>query len=158
MTKYAEIYNKATLEMLHMAKQIDKSVQSKIQMEYRLQDIVYVLRELYKSPIFRQEFVGNVFGPDKWSKGMCFYASYAIYELYGGSDVWNFYKIPLEAWGKSSVTFLRDKFQNIAFGTTGEHFYPDVIPYDLGTPLANFHITPKNQHFITIVKDVLDRI
>ena len=36
---------------------------------------------------------------------------------------------------KSPVIFLKDKATGINFGTTGEHFYPDTIPYEIGRPL-----------------------
>ena len=72
---------------------------------------------------------------NKWSSGFCAMASVIIYEMFGGSDVWNFMAIRYKDWEHGSVVFLQDKATGINFGTTGEHFYPITIPYEIGLPL-----------------------
>jgi hypothetical protein len=72
---------------------------------------------------------------NKWSSGFCAMASVIIYEMYGGDKVWDLMAIRYNDWKNGSVVFLRDKATGINFGTTGEHFYPETIPYEIGKPV-----------------------
>ena len=78
--------------------------------------------------------------------------------MYGGADVWDLMAIRYTDWGVSSVVFLRDKATGKSFGTTGEHFYPLEIPYNIGVPLdANKLRTPNKEEFKRIILAELAR-
>ena len=55
--------------------------------------------------------------------------------------------------------FLRDKATGINFGTTGEHFYPEVIPYEIGRPVDTTKLkTPHKETFKNVLMFELARL
>ena len=63
-------------------------------------------------------------------------------------------------WKNGSVVFLQDKATGINFGTTGEHFYPETIPYEIGTPLLDINKlkTPNKDIFKNVLMFELKRL
>lgn len=136
MKTYSERYEEFTLATARLAEQIHNANHDKfINAKYTLPQVTIALRNIYKDPIFHEKFVSSKMSDNKWSSGFCAMASVIIYEMFGGSDVWNFMAIRYKDWEHGSVVFLQDKATGINFGTTGEHFYPITIPYEIGLPL-----------------------
>ena len=83
--------------------------------------------------------------------------------MYGGADVWNLMAIRYNDWvvngnPVSSVVFLQDKTTGINFGTTGEHFYPLIVPYNIGVPLdAGKLRTPNKEELRNILIKELEQ-
>lgn len=136
MKDYAKRYEEFTAATIKLAEQIHNANRKKIEdVQYTLPQITSALRNIYKDPIFHKKFVSSKMSDNKWSSGFCAMASVIIYEMYGGDKVWNLMAIRPNAWKHGPVVFLQDKATGINFGTTGEHFYPETIPYEIGKPL-----------------------
>lgn len=136
MKSYAERYEEFTKATVEIAAKIQNANQDKFaNVQYTLPQVTLALRNIYKDPIFHQKFVSSQMSDNKWSSGFCALASVIIYEMYGGADVWNMMAIRYKDWVHGSVVFLQDKATGLNFGTTGEHFYPITIPYEIGKPL-----------------------
>ena len=135
MKSYAQRYEEFTAATVRLAEKIHDANREKVaDVKYTLPQITMALRNIYKDPIFHEKFVASKMSDNKWSSGFCALASITIYNIYGGSNVWDFMAIRPGEW-KSPVIFLKDKATGINFGTTGEHFFPDKIPYEIGRPL-----------------------
>lgn len=165
MKSYSERYEEFTRATVELAKKIENANRDKLHTQYSLPQITIALRNIYKNPVFHNRFVGSEMSENKWSSGFCAMASIIIYEMYGGADVWDFMAIRYNDWvdekGQpiSSVVFLRDRATGINFGTTGEHFYPRVVPYDIGKPLdINKLKTPNKEVFKKILFHELARM
>ncbi|MDR0726555.1 MAG: hypothetical protein LBF37_00660 [Rickettsiales bacterium] len=157
MSDRTESYNKATEAVLANARKIDLSVSAKF--EYSLEQMVTVLRDLYKNKKFRNKFIDKDIFKDEYvypSKGFCALSSVCIYELYGGSGVWELQAIKLGTWEHAPVVFLRDKLNWTAFDTTGDQFAPLIVPYQLGQPVNKKLNPTKKTEFIKLVKRELD--
>lgn len=153
MKSYAERYEEFTLATVKLAEQIHNANRAKnIQTQYTLPQITLALRNIYKNPMFHERFVSSKMSDNKWSSGFCALASVIIYEMYGGENVWNLMAIRPDAWEHGSVVFLQDKATGINFGTTGEHFYPETIPYEIGKPLNITRLKTANKD---VFKNVL---
>lgn len=154
---YPQRYEEFTKATVELAKKIHAANKDKISTQYTLPEITVALRNIYKNPVFHEAFVSSKMSDNKWSSGFCAMASVLIYELYGGDEVWNLMAIRYNDWLDennqpiSSVVFLQDKTTGINFGTTGEHFYPLTVPYDIGKPLDATRLHTPN-------KDKLKRI
>jgi len=135
MKTYAERYDDFTKATLELAQRIQSANSTKFTAKYTLPQVTLALRNIYKDPIFHTKFVSSKIEDNKWSSGFCAMASVIIYEMFGGADVWNLMAIGYKDWEYGSVVFLQDKATKINFGTTGEHFYPTIIPYEIGKPL-----------------------
>jgi len=136
MKNYAQRYEEFTAATIKLAEQIHNANRNKVlNIKYTLPEITLALRNIYKNPEYHTRFVSSKMSDNKWSSGFCALASVIVYNMYGGDDVWNFMAIRPGVWERSPVIFLQDKVTGINFGTTGEHFYPDIVPYELGTPL-----------------------
>ena len=142
MKTYAERYEeftKATVKLAEKIQQANSGIFAEV--GYSLPQVTVALRNIYKNPVFHSRFVKSEMSENKWSSGFCAMASLIIYEMFGGDKVWNLMAVRYNDWldkdGNpiSSVVFLQDKSTGIDFGTTGEHFYPMVVPYDIGKPL-----------------------
>ncbi len=158
MKNYADRYEDFTRATVKLAEQIHNANKDKINAKYTLPEITLALRNIYKDPIFHNKFVGSKMSENKWSSGFCAMASVVIYEMYGASDVWDMMAIRGNDWVRGSVVFLRDKATGINFGTTGEHFYPETIPYELGKPLdINRLRTPNKDMFQRVLQMELGR-
>ncbi len=151
---YAQRYEEFTKAIVKLAKKIHAANKDKINAQYTLPEITLALRNIYKKPVFHEAFVSSKMSDNKWSSGFCAMASILIYELYGGDKVWNMMAVRYNDWldsnGQpiSSVVFLQDKTTGINFGTTGEHFYPLTIPYEIGKPLDIGRLrTPNKDEF-----------
>jgi hypothetical protein len=166
MKSYAQRYDEFTKATVELAEKIQQANRDNfIGVKYTLPQVTLALRNIYKNPIFHDRFVGSKISDNKWSSGFCAMASLIIYEMYGGDKVWNLMAVRYNDWldkdGKpiSSVVFLQDKATGIDFGTTGEHFYPLVIPYDIGKSLnADKLRTPNKDIFKKILFRELERI
>ena len=152
MKIYADRYEEFTAATVKLAERIHAQNKSKITASYTLPEITLALRNIYKNPVFHNQFVGNKMFENKWSSGFCALASITIYNIYGGNNVWEMMAIRPGEW-KSPVVFLQDKATGINFGTTGEHFYPDIIPYEIGRPLDvnKLKITSVHEKFKNIL-------
>lgn len=136
MKSYADRYEEFTTATVKLAEKIHDANREKVaDVKYTLPQITLALRNIYKDPIFHEKFVSSKMTDNKWSSGFCAMASVIIYEMYGGENVWELMAIRQKDWPKSPVIFLRDKTTGINFGTTGEHFYPETIPYEIGRPV-----------------------
>ena len=136
MKSYADRYEEFTTATVKLAEKIHDANREKVaDVKYTLPQITLALRNIYKDPIFHEKFVSSKMSDNKWSSGFCAMASVIIYEMYGGENVWELMAIRQKDWPKSPVIFLRDKTTGINFGTTGEHFYPETIPYEIGRPV-----------------------
>lgn len=136
MKTYSERYEEFTRATVKLAEQIHNANRDKFaDAKYTLPQVTHALRNIYKDPIFHEKFVSSKMSENKWSSGFCAMASVIIYEMFGGENVWNFMAIRYKDWEHGSVVFLQDKATGINFGTTGEHFYPVTIPYEIGKPL-----------------------
>ena len=137
MTNYIEQYDLSTKQVLDLAKKIDHDFLPLYDLQYSLVDIVTVLRDKYKDPKFRKKYVGdmpfNGFVP--YTKGFCALTTICIYNLYGGSEIWEPSAIKLGTWEHAPVVFLRDRLSNRAFDPTGDQFAPLTVPYEIGTPI-----------------------
>ncbi|MBR1379999.1 MAG: hypothetical protein IJ560_00205 [Alphaproteobacteria bacterium] len=152
MTDYATRYEEFTRATVKLAEQIHAANAGKVNVRYTLPQITVALRDIYKDPVLHNRFVGSQMQDNKWSSGFCAMASVVIYELYGGENVWDMMAIRYADWVHGSVVFLRDRATGINFGTTGEHFYPETIPYEIGRPLDTSRLrTPNKDEF----RDVL---
>lgn len=165
MKDYAERYEEFTRATVKLAEQIHNANYDKvINAKYTLPQITLALRNIYKNPLYRAKFVSGKMSDNKWSSGFCAMASIIIYEMYGGDKVWNLMAIRYNDWvvnGKpvSSVVFLRDKTTGINFGTTGEHFYPLTVPYEIGIPLNTSKLrTPNKDELKTLLIKELERM
>lgn len=153
MKNYADRYEDFTSATVELAERIHNANKDKnFETKYTLPEITLALRNIYKDPIYHEKFVSSKMSENKWSSGFCGLASITIYNIYGGSDVWEFMAIRPGEW-KSPVIFLKDKTTGINFGTTGEHFYPDLIPYEIGRPLdvAKLKTTSVHENFKNIL-------
>ena len=139
MKSYAQRYEEFTAATVKLAEQIHRANREKVaDVKYTLPQITLALRNIYKDPLFHEKFVSSKMSDNKWSSGFCAMASVVIYEMYGGENVWNLMAVRPNDWEHGSVVFLQDKATGINFGTTGEHFYPETIPYEIGKPLFSF--------------------
>ena len=161
MNDYIKNYNAATKKFLYLARQIDNAVLDKIDAQYSLHDITYVLRNKYADVAFRKKYVGNLpfngFVP--YTKGFCALTTICVYELYGGDGLWTPSAIKLGAWEHAPVVFLRDNVLDIPFDPTGDQFMPLRVPYELGTPInkrMRDMKTPNKAQFIADIKKELD--
>ena len=88
--EYLKQYDAATRKVMALAAQIDARVRDEYLLEYRLQDITYVLRSKFRDAAFRKRYVGNLpfngFVP--YPKGFCALSTICIYNLYGGDSIW----------------------------------------------------------------------
>ena len=155
MKSYAERYEDFTKSTVKLAEQIQHANQDKfIDVKYTLPQVTLALRSIYKNPVFHERFVKSKISDNKWSSGFCAMASVIIYEMYGGDKVWNLMAIRYNDWVDannnpiSSVVFLQDKATGINFGTTGEHFYPLTVPYDIGKPLVVEKLKTPNKELL----------
>lgn len=158
MKPYAQRYEEFTQATIKLAEKIQSANMDKLcNTKYTLPEITIALRNIYKNPVYHSHFVGSKLSDNKWSSGFCAMASLLIYEMTGGDDVWNLMAIRYTDWvvdGKniSSVVFLQDKTTGINFGTTGEHFYPLNVPYNIGVPLDPGKLrTPNKEVFKKIL-------
>lgn len=158
MKPYAQRYEDFTKATVKLAEKIHAANKDMLNVKYTLPEITIALRNIYKNPIYHNTFVGSKMEDKKWSSGFCAMASLLIYEMYGGDKVWNLMAIRYNDWLDkngvpiSSVVFLQDKTTGINFGTTGEHFEPLVIPYDIGKPLDASRLrTPNKELFKQIL-------
>lgn len=160
MKNYSERYEEFTNATAKLAERIHSANANKfINVKYTLPQITIALRNIYKDPIFHEKFVGSKMSENKWSSGFCAMASVIIYEMYGGADVWDMMAIRYHDWEHGSVVFLRDKATGINFGTTGEHFYPLTVPYEIGKPLdINKLKTPNKEIFKNVLNFELRRL
>ena len=160
MTEYAQRYEEFTKATIKLAEQIHNANKDKVaKAKYSLPQITLALRNIYKDPIFHEKFVSSKMSDNKWSSGFCAMASVIIYEMYGGDDVWELMAIRPKDWPRSPVVFLRDKATGINFGTTGEHFYPETIPYEIGGPVDSEKIkTPNKETFKKVLMFELNRL
>ena len=162
MTNNVAEFNKATKRILELASQIDNDFLPIIDVQYPLVDIVDVLRKKYQNSHFRDKYVGNMTfnGTVPYAKGFCALSTICIYNLYGGSEIWEPSAIKLGTWEHAPVVFLRDRMHNRAFDTTGDQFAPLIVPYDIGTPI-NKRIqdmkTPNKDMFIREIVGELNR-
>lgn len=146
MKSYADRYEEFTTATVKLAEKIHDANRDKIaDVKYTLPQITLALRNIYKDPIFHEKFVSSKMTDNKWSSGFCAMASVIIYEMYGGENVWELMAIRQKDWPKSPVIFLRDKTTGINFGTTGEHFYPETIPYEIGRPVDTTKLKTPNK-------------
>lgn len=162
MKEYKKLYDAATQKVLKQAAAIDNAVSAFFETQYSLYDITRVLRNLYADHLFRDKFVGhqqfNGFTP--WPKGFCALSSICIYELYGGDEMWEPSAIKLGTWEYAPVVFLRNRFTNEAFDTTGDQFAPLTVPYNIGESInkrMNDMKTPNKAEFIKRVKAELEK-
>jgi len=159
MKSYAERYEEFTIATAKLAERIFTANKEKISAQYTLPQTTIALRNIYKDPIFHQKFVGGTIDDNKWSSGFCAMASVVIYEMYGGAAVWNMMAIRYHDWPHGSVVFLQDKATGLNFGTTGEHFYPETIPYEIGYPVAVEKLkTPNKEMFKKVLNIELTRL
>ena len=160
MKEYSKRYEEFTAATVRLAEQIHSANQKKfIGVKYTLPQVTYALRNIYKDPIFHQKFVSSPMSDNKWSSGFCAMASVVIYEMFGGSDVWNMMAIRYHDRKLGSVVFLQDKATGINFGTTGEHFYPEIIPYEIGKTLDISKLkTPNKDVFKNVLMFELRRL
>ena len=88
MTDYITQYDKATKQVLDLAKKIDRDFLPLYDLEYPLTDIVKVLRDKYKDPKFRKKYVGDMQfnGKVPYAKGFCALTTICVYNLYGGGS------------------------------------------------------------------------
>ena len=158
MKPYAQRYEEFTQATIKLAEKIQSANMDKLcNAKYTLPEITIALRNIYKNPVYHSHFVGSKLSDNKWSSGFCAMASLLIYEMTGGDDVWNLMAIRYTDWvvdskNISSVVFLQDKTTGINFGTTGEHFYPLNVPYNIGVPLDPGKLrTPNKEVFKKIL-------
>ncbi len=136
MNDYPERYEEFTRATARIAEKIQNANRDVFaNVAYSLPQVTVALRAVYKDPIFHKKFVGGEISDNKWSSGFCAMASVVIYEMFGGENVWDMMAIRYHDWEYGSVVFLRDKATGLNFGTTGEHFYPIIVPYEIGKPL-----------------------
>ena len=153
MKSYAQRYEEFTAATVKLAEKIHNANREKVaDVKYALPQITLALRNIYKDPIFHERFVSSKMTDNKWSSGFCAMASVIIYEMYGGDKVWELMAIRHKDWPRSPVIFLRDKTTGINFGTTGEHFYPETIPYEIGRPVESTKLKTSNKD---LLKNVL---
>ena len=146
MKDYATRYEEFTNATVKLAERIHNANLNKvINIQYTLPQITLALRNVYKNPVFHERFVSSKMSENKWSSGFCAIASLVIYEMYGGENVWDLMAVRYNDWKFGSVVFLRDKATGINFGTTGEHFYPETIPYEIGKPLDTSKLKTPNK-------------
>ena len=146
MKSYAQRYEEFTKATVKLAEKIHRANREKVaDVKYTLPQITLALRNIYKDPIFHEKFVSSKMSDNNWSSGFCAMASVIIYEMYGGDNVWELMAIRQKDWPRSPVIFLRDKTTGINFGTTGEHFYPETIPYEIGRPVDAVKIKTPNK-------------
>lgn len=159
---YIARYDAATQKVLEQASKIDRFALNQFDAQYTLYDITYVLRNKFKDHLFRDRYVGDMqfMGFVPYPKGFCALSTICIYNLYGGEDLWLPSAIKLGSWEYAPVVFLRDRFSDLPFDTTGDQFAPLRVPYELGTPI-NKRIkdmkTPNKEKFIAEIKRELDR-
>lgn len=160
MKDYAKRYEEFTTATIKLAEQIHDANRHKVEdVEYSLPQITLALRNIYKNPELHEKFVSSKMSDNKWSSGFCALASVMIYEMYGGDKVWNFMAVRPTDWDRGSVVFLQDKATGINFGTTGEHFYPATIPYEIGKPLNVKRLSTANkEEFKQVLMSELARI
>jgi len=160
MKEYSERYEEFTKATVKLAERIHNANTDKfVGVKYTLPQVTFALRSIYKDPIFHEKFVSSKMSENKWSSGFCAMASVIVYEMFGGSDVWNLMAIRYKDWEYGSVVFLQDKATGINFGTTGEHFYPVTIPYEIGTPLNVEKLkTPNKESFERVLSFELRRL
>ena len=160
MKDYAQRYEEFTQATAELAARIHRANSDKfVNVKYTLPQVTIALRNIYKDPIFHNKFVGSAMSDNKWSSGFCAMASVVIYEMYGGADVWNMMAIRYHDWEYGSVVFLQDKATGINFGTTGEHFYPITVPYEIGKPLDVGKLkTPNKEIFKNVLSLELNRL
>lgn len=160
MKSYSDRYEDFTLATVKLAEQIHNANQNKISdTRYSLPKITLALRNIYKNPVFHEQFVSSKMSDNKWSSGFCALASVVIYEIYGGDKVWNLMAIRPNVWSGGPVVFLQDKTTGLNFGTIGEYFYPEIVPYELGKPLDTQRLkTPNKEAFKQILMCELARM
>lgn len=155
---YSVLFDAATEKMLTQARLIDAARPSDIHVKYTLAKITYALRTMYQDDRLRKQFVGAL-SEGSWSKGFCGLASKAIYELNGRDTAWDLMAVKITDWSLGPVIFVRDKITGTSFGTTGEHFAPIEIPYELGMMVLDpvRFKTPNSTEFIQILESKLSR-
>ena len=159
MKTYAQHYENATKEIIELAARIHRANLMNISVTYTLPQIAGALRSIYKDAEFHDVFVGTKLSENKWSKGFCALASMAVYRLYGGDKIWEMMTIRPSDWELGPVVFLRDRATGLSFGTTGEHFYPVTIPYELGKPLDVTRLrTPNIDKFMQVLQTKMEYI
>ena len=160
MKDYAKRYEEFTSATVKLTEQIHNANQNEFaNVQYSLPQVTFALRSIYKDPIFHEKFVGGKMSDNKWSSGFCAMASVIIYEMFGGKNVWNMMAIRYHDWEHGSVVFLQDKATGINFGTTGEHFYPITVPYEIGRPLDVEKLkTPNKDAFKRVLSFELARL
>lgn len=159
MKTYEQRYEDFTKAIVKVAKEIEAANKDKlVGVKYSLPEITITLRNIYKNPIYHNRFVGSKMSDNKWSSGFCAMASLIVYELYGGANIWDLMAVRYNDWGVSSVVFLRDKRTGKNYATTGEHFYPLIVPYKIGVPLDTSKLkTPNKEEFKQILLQELER-
>ncbi|MCM1294321.1 MAG: hypothetical protein NC311_02050 [Muribaculaceae bacterium] len=162
MQNYIKNYDAATQRILERAAQIDRRALQHFDAQYSLVQITQVLRDSYKDHLFRDRYVGDMqfLGFTPWPKGFCALSTIAIYNLYGGDDIWLPSAIKLGAWDYAPVVFLRELDTGAPFDTTGDQFAPLVVPYELGEPInkrMSDMRTPNKNQFINEIRQKLDR-
>ena len=160
--EYLKQYDAATRKVMALAAQIDARVRDEYLLEYRLQDITYVLRSNFRDAAFRKRYVGNLpfngFVP--YPKGFCALSTICIYNLYGGDSIWRPSAIKLGAWEHAPVVYLQNYALDVPFDVTGDQFAPLRVPYEVGEPInrrMQDMRTPNKEKFIAEIKQELDR-
>lgn len=160
--EYLKQYDAATRKVMALAAQIDARVRDEYLLEYRLQDITYVLRSKFRDAAFRKRYVGNLpfngFVP--YPKGFCALSTICIYNLYGGDSIWRPSAIKLGAWEYAPVVYLQNYALDVPFDVTGDQFAPLRVPYEVGEPInrrMQDMRTPNKEKFIAEIKQELDR-
>lgn len=155
-------YDVATQKVLARADKIDAAVAYRADVPYSLHDIAAVLRKLYANTAFRNKFFDRRQFNDvqPWARGMCALSSACVYELYGGSSVWEPMAIKMGQWEHGTVVFLRERNTGLVFDATGDQFVGLTVPYEIGQPI-NKPMSGiggvKKSDFIKRVKQELDK-
>jgi hypothetical protein len=155
MKNYSQTFNDATKKFMQRAYEIERIAETKIDMQYKLTDVVWTLRNLYRDNLFRDKFVGvNQFVNPPWAKGMCALSAKAIYDLIPG--LFEIHAIRIHEWEHGPVVFLRDVFVGLPMDPTSDQFGELIVPYELGSPINRPLRTPNNAEFTKRVKYELD--
>jgi len=148
---YPKTYDDFTQGIIKVAEAIRLPADLKV--KYTLPQIAYALRFMYKIPEIHGYFVKSEMNENKWSGGFCALASMEIYNRTGKDRVWNIMYLDQAVWSPGPVTYLRTKKEKINFGTTGEHFLPLIIPYELGSKI---YPAGKETQNTLIFRDILE--
>ena len=150
MKSYAQRYEEFTAATVKLAEQIHNANRDKVaNVKYTLPQITTAYQNLW----YHLKLILMI------KSNFLYYLFVAVYEMYGGENVWELMAIRQKDWPRSPVVFLRDKTTGLNFGTTGEHFYPETIPYEIGRPLNSEKLkTPNKETFKNVLMFELARL